>query len=347
MSQQSPPSGTQQYQATQQQYQPPYQSNRQFGSGLGQRQEMRELRQEERQEIRQAVMTLQRLETVLELAQMRAIETQHPRAARLSGDLVTLVEAEKKLIVRRSPFAEPIGQAAKQTLQQGLQELRQTLNVPEVQEALSEVQQSTNAIDRAHSIIQASEAASAAGFEPMYGPAHELGGGLGQFQQNRQFRQDVRQTAMTLGRFETALEVARVRALENGRIRVARLCGDLAVVAELEKKLVVRRSPFAEPIGQAVKQTIQQGVQELRQAADDPDVQEALSEAQPAIEAIQNAVSERYEQSHQGQPQFGQNQPQSGQNQPQFGQNQPQFGQNQPQSGQNQPQSGQSQWAQY
>jgi len=328
MSQQFPPSGPQQYQSTQQQYQPQYESARQFGSSLGQRQEIRELRQEERQEIRQAVMTLQRLETVLELARMRAIENRHPRAARLSGDLVTLVEAEKKLIVRRSPFAEPIGQAIKQTLQQGLQELRQTINVPEVQEALSEVQQSTNAIDRARSVIQATEAASAAGFEPMYGTARELGGGFGQFQENRQFRQDVRQTAMTLSRFETALEVARLRALENGRLRVARLCGDLAVVAELEKKLVVRRSPFAEPIGQAVKQTIQQGVQELRQAADDPEVQEALSEAQPAIEAIQNAVSERFEQ-------YAQNQPQFGQGQPQFGQNQPQFGQ------------GQSQWTQY
>jgi hypothetical protein len=278
----------------------------QIGETAGQWPEFGEPRQEDRQEIWQTVLTLHRFQTALEEAHISTLESGRPHVARLCGDLETIVDAEKKLLLRRSPFAQPIGQAVQQTIQQGIQELQQVATIPEVQEALSEAQQSTSAIARANGIISADQVASAAGFQPMYGTARQLGGGFGQYQQSQQFRQDVRQTVMTINSFETALQFARMRAVQDGRLRTARVCADLAIAADLEKKLVLRGSPFAEPIGQVVLQTIQQGIQELQQAADDPEVREALSYAQPAIEAIRSAVGERFGPDGQGRQNFQQ-----------------------------------------
>jgi len=60
---------------------------------------------------------------------------------------------------------------------------------------------------------------------------------MGQRQGVRAFRQEnrqeIRQVLMTLHRFETVLELARLHALQNGRVRVARFCADLATVVDL------------------------------------------------------------------------------------------------------------------
>jgi len=243
-----------------------------------------------REELLQAVTTLHRFETVLEIARVRAIESGRPRIARVCGDLIAITEAEKKLVIRQSGFAEPIGEAVKQTIQQGVQQLQQATEIPEVQEALQEAQQSVNAIDRAKSLVQAQEAAVAAGYQPMYGQ-------VGQYasmspEARTEYRTEVRQTAMRLHNFETLLQLAEVGAFERGRLFAARIAGDLAIIANLEKRLVIRQSPFAEPIGQAVRQTLQDGIQRLQQrAADDPDVQAALSEAHPLLSELQQFES--------------------------------------------------------
>jgi hypothetical protein len=105
-------------------------------------------------------------------------------------------------------------------------------------------------------------------------------------------QQGIRQAAMSLDRFESALETVRVQALERSQVQLARLCGDLVIVTHAQKKLLLRRSPFAQPIAQAVQETVQRGIQELQQHADIPEVQEAISEGQGAISTVQAAVSE-------------------------------------------------------
>jgi hypothetical protein len=240
--------------------------------------------QADREELLRTVGSLHRFETALEIARVRAIESGRPRIARVAGDLIEITEAEKKLVIRQSSFAAPIGEAVKQTIQQGVQQLQQAAEIPEVQEALSEAQQSVTAIDRARSLVQAQESAVAAGYQPMYGQVGQ------QASMTPEVRAELRQTAMRLHRFETGLQLAEVRAFERGRLQAARVAGDLAITANLEKRLVIRQSPFAEPIGEAVRQTIEQGIQQLQQAADDPDVQAALSEANPALSALRSAV---------------------------------------------------------
>jgi hypothetical protein len=272
-----------------------------------------------KEELLQSVATLHRFETLLEIARVRAIESGRPRIARVAGDLIAITEAEKRLVIRQSPFAGPIGEAVKQTIQQGVQQLQQAAEIPEVQEALSEAQQSVDAIDRARSFIQSQEAAMAAGYQPMYGS-------IGQFGSlSPEARAEVQQTAMRLHNFETLLQLAEVRAFERGRMSAARIAGDLAIVANLEKRLVIRQSPFAEPISEAVKRTVQDGVQRLQQTADDPDVQAALSEANRTLEALRTLGSTGGFGSAQGSPQAGSSQ--EGVQQPGVGvQAQPQAG---------------------
>ena len=108
---------------------------------------------------------------------------------------------------------------------------------------------------------------------------------------NESVPQEVQQAVMDLDRFETVVEWAKSRAVEQGMPRVAQRCDDLAGIAHVEKQLILRGSPFAQPIGQATKQTIQQGVQELQAHASQPEVQEALSQAQQSASSIERALS--------------------------------------------------------
>lgn len=111
----------------------------------------------------------------------------------------------------------------------------------------------------------------------------------------RRFQESVPQEVVAvvedLDRLATVCEWAHMKTMERGRPRVARACLDLADIAELEKKLVLRQSSFAQPIGEATRQVIQSAVQELQQHASEPEVQEALSHAQQTAGRIQQALS--------------------------------------------------------
>jgi len=118
----------------------------------------------------------------------------------------------------------------------------------------------------------------------------QMGQAIGQ-RFNESVPQEVQQAVMDLDRLETVVEWAKSRAVERGHPRIAQRCDDLADIAHMEKQLILRGSPFAQPIGQATKQTIQQGVQELQAHASQPEVQEALSQAQQSASSIENALS--------------------------------------------------------
>lgn len=102
--------------------------------------------------------------------------------------------------------------------------------------------------------------------------------------------QEVQHAVMDLDRLETVCEWVKTQATERGRSRVAQRADDLANIAHLEKKLLLRGSPFAEPIGRATRETIQQGVQEFQQHVSEPEVQEALSQAQQTLNTIGQAL---------------------------------------------------------
>ena len=109
------------------------------------------------------------------------------------------------------------------------------------------------------------------------------------------YRQSVSQAVQhavnDLDHLETLSEWVKSRATARGRPRIAARADDLAEIAHLEKNLLLRDSPFADPVGQAVQQTIQQSVQELQQHAGEPEVQEALSQAQQTLSTIEQALT--------------------------------------------------------
>jgi hypothetical protein len=146
--------------------------------------------------------------------------------------------------------------------------------------------------------------------------------------------QEVQAAVMDLERLETVCEWMKSRATERGRVRVAERADDIANIAHLEKKLLLRGSPFAEPIGRAVQETIQQGVQELQQHVSDPEVQEAISQAQQSLGSIEQALGRLQ--------QFGQQPPVSQQGMTQVAPQQ-EAAQGAPQQGMGQPGTTQSQ----
>jgi hypothetical protein len=102
--------------------------------------------------------------------------------------------------------------------------------------------------------------------------------------------QEVQSAAMDLDRLESVCEWMKSQAAERGRVRIAQRADDIANIAHLEKKLLLRQSPFAEPIGRATQQTVQQGIQEFQQHVSEPEVQEALTQAQQSLTSINQAL---------------------------------------------------------
>jgi hypothetical protein len=143
---------------TQQYTQQPYQAQSQFGQQLQQQpfSEMvgRRFQESVPQEIQGAVMDLDRLETVCEWMKSKAAERGRIRIAQRADDIANIAHLEKMLLLRQSPFAEPVGRAAQQTVQQGVREFQQHVNDPEVQEALTQAQQSLSSIDQALGRLQ-------------------------------------------------------------------------------------------------------------------------------------------------------------------------------------------------
>ena len=159
-------------------------------------------------------------------------------------------------------------------------------------------------------------------FQPQYQPSYQAQTPLGQQAQQRPFARaiggrfdesvpsEVRHAVEDLDRVGTVAEWAKGRASERGMPRVVRVCDDLEDIAHLQKKLIIRQSPFAPAIGQASMGVIQQGLQELQQHLSEPEVQETLQEAQQSLDSISKGISalQGYGQQQVGQQQTGQQQ---------------------------------------
>ncbi|WP_254532267.1 hypothetical protein [Natrinema gelatinilyticum] len=113
----------------------------------------------------------------------------------------------------------------------------------------------------------------------------EAGQFIGQ-QYQQSVPQEIQQAVTDLNRLENVCEWLATRATERGMIHLAERSTDIANIAHLEKKLLLRQSPFAEPIRGAIQQTIQ----ELQQYAGEPEVQESLTHAQRALDTISTAL---------------------------------------------------------
>jgi len=136
-------------QATQAGYQAQTQAGQQIQQRPGVQMAAQQFQQSVSPEIRGAVSDLDHLETLSEWLQGRATELGRPRIAQRAEDFAEIAHLEKNLLLRGSPFADPIGQAAKQTIQSGMQELQQYASDPEVQEALTHAQQTLATVDQA------------------------------------------------------------------------------------------------------------------------------------------------------------------------------------------------------
>ena len=137
-----------------QQQQPPqrYQSQQQgmFGQPWQAMGEQMEQRFDETYptEVRATLRDLDKTASVAEWVKMKAAQRGRPTVVRVADDIEDIALLEKKLIIRQSPFAQPVGQTSKQVLQQGLQELQQHISEPEVQEAVEKTRRSLESIDK-------------------------------------------------------------------------------------------------------------------------------------------------------------------------------------------------------
>ncbi len=152
--QQQQPQQQQPQQQQPQQQQPQQQG--QFGQpwqALGEQMEQR-FDESFSSEIRTTIRDLDKTASVAEWVKMRAAQRGLPTVVRVADDIEDIALLEKKLIIRESPFAQPIGQTSKQVLQQGLQELQQHINEPEVQDAVEKTRRSLESIDRGLTSLQ-------------------------------------------------------------------------------------------------------------------------------------------------------------------------------------------------
>lgn len=134
----------------------------------------------------------------------------------------------------------------------------------------------------------------------------------GQFEQ--QLPQEALKAVQDLDRLANVTEWAKTKVAERGMTRAVRICDDIEDLAHLEKKLIIRQSPFAQPIGQAVVQTIQQNLQELQAHSSEPAIQEMVQQVQQSLSTVQQGAS-RIQQTSQMQGQQGGMQSQQGQTQ--------------------------------
>lgn len=154
-------------------------------------------------------------------------------------------------------------------------------------------------------------------------------------QYDQQVPEEVKGAVADLTRLENVAEWASTKVAQRGMPRAVRVLDDIQDVAHLEKKLVLRESPFAQTLAQCAAQSIQSSLQELQQHASQPEVQETLQQTQQTLSSIQQGVS-RLQAFGQGQTigqgQIGQGQIGQGQSMGQIGQGQTmgQYGQTQP-----------------
>jgi hypothetical protein len=102
---------------------------------------------------------------------------------------------------------------------------------------------------------------------------------------------EVKNAVADLDRLANVAEWAKTHVARRGNARAVRICDDLEDLAHVEKQLILRGSPFAEPVGQAVQGTIQTGIQELQQHASEPEIQDSLQQAQQVLTSLQGSIS--------------------------------------------------------
>lgn len=123
-----------------------------------------------------------------------------------------------------------------------------------------------------------------------FGQRGPLGQRMGQrFDQS--IPSEIRTTIDDLDRVASVAEWTKARAAERGMPRVVRVCDDIEDIAHLEKKLIIRQSPFAQPIGQQAQQVIQQGLQELQQYVNEPEVEDAINKARRSVDSIDRGLA--------------------------------------------------------
>lgn len=101
---------------------------------------------------------------------------------------------------------------------------------------------------------------------------------------------DIRATVEDLDRVASVAEWTKMQAAERGLPRVVRLCDDLEDVAQLENQLLIRQSPFARPLGQTSMQVIQDGLQDLQEFVDKPEVEETVENLENSVGSIDRAL---------------------------------------------------------
>ncbi|WP_423745315.1 hypothetical protein V5735_04800 (plasmid) [Haladaptatus sp. SPP-AMP-3] len=102
---------------------------------------------------------------------------------------------------------------------------------------------------------------------------------------------EVRIAVDDLEKVSTTAEWAKVKAVQRGLPRVANVCDDIQELAELQKKLIIRQSPVSHTIGQCSVQAIQEGLQELQQHIDEPEVQATIENAKQSLGTIEKGLS--------------------------------------------------------
>jgi hypothetical protein len=93
-----------------------------------------------------------------------------------------------------------------------------------------------------------------------------------------------------LDRLETVCGWAHTRAMDKNAPTVAKLCADLEEIAHLQKELIIRQSPLARPIGNAVRQSIQTALGTLQGFGTQGDVQEVITVAQRTGSILEGAL---------------------------------------------------------
>lgn len=101
---------------------------------------------------------------------------------------------------------------------------------------------------------------------------------------------EIRMAVEELEKVSTVAEWAKTQAVQRGLHRAANASDDIAELAEVQKKLIVRQSPLAGTIGQCVTQGIQQHLQELSQYTQEPTIQAEVQEARRAVQSLQGSL---------------------------------------------------------
>lgn len=112
--------------------------------------------------VQNAVLDLDRVETVCEWLDYQATHWGRPQLAGRAEDVSEIAHLQKQLLLRESPFAEPVGQAAQGVIQQAIAEFQSRATEPEAQDAVAQLQQTLESLGRILAGQQGTTAQSAA-----------------------------------------------------------------------------------------------------------------------------------------------------------------------------------------